>query len=410
MTPDPKEHGTRLDRRAVLGGAGLVLAGLGARATTPGAAFEAKALGRGYAFNGVVPGPTLRIRLGETLTLPLVNRLAAPTGILLDGVRSAAAAAGTLVSSGGTTTIRVTPPDAGTFQYHAAGPDAAGQTAGGMRGVLIVDEPVPPSIDADLLLALGDGGAPDAGMLVNGSTAAMTATVAPGARVRLRLVNGCVARVAIVALDGVRPSVVAVDGQPSALFEPAAGMLPIGPGARFDVMFDVPPTGGGAALRGGMGHPDVTLLKLTTAGKTSAARAPIAALPENSRLPARIALERAARHTVTIADVAGGHWTMTGNAGPSARPLFTIKRGNPIVLTLDNRSASVQPFQVAGQCWRILHDLDDGWDPYWRNTLLLAPGKAKHVAFVPYEAGRWALESSDLVRRAAGLAASFEVR
>ena len=81
-----------------------------------------------------------------------------------------------------------------------------------------------------------------------------------------------------------------------------------------------------------------------------------------------------------------------------------------MTLTFRNRSDLAQQMHVHGHCWRLLHDLDDGWDPYWRDSVLLAPGKDKHVAFVADNPGRWALEAGDLRRQVAGLATWFDVR
>jgi FtsP/CotA-like multicopper oxidase with cupredoxin domain len=59
---------------------------------------------------------------------------------------------------------------------------------------------------------------------------------------------------------------------------------------------------------------------------------------------------------------------------------------------------------------RLLHDLDDGWEPYWRDTVLIAPGKTKHVAFVADNPGKWVIESFKAARQAKGTASWFEVR
>ncbi len=42
---------------------------------------------------------------------------------------------------------------------------------------------------------------------------------------------------------------------------------------------------------------------------------------------------------------------------------------------------------------RLLHDLDDGWEPYWRDSVLVAAGKTKHVAFIADNPGKWVIES-----------------
>jgi len=55
---------------------------------------------------------------------------------------------------------------------------------------------------------------------------------------------------------------------------------------------------------------------------------------------------------------------------------------------------------VAWHAMRLLHDLDDGWEPYWRDAVLVPEGKTKHAAFVADNPGKWAIEC--LNRRASG--------
>ncbi len=417
-----------LDRRAMVRGAA---AGLGA-ASAVGRAVLAKAApapmlleakpteaGR-LAYGGRVPGPLIRIRHGGTVAATLRNGLARPTTITWHGVRIVDAMDGVAgltqaaVPPGGSFDYRFTPPDAGTFWYHPhAAPEAAEQTARGLHGVLIVDETAPPAVDEDILLVLADASPdPAAAVTVNGAATAPDRVARPGARVRLRLVNACIARVCIVAIVGATPSVVAIDGQPSELFQPAGGTVPLVPGATFELMLDLPVAVGakvGLVLHGGGTGAETTLLAVATAGPPLPAKPPIARLPPNPLLPQRIALERASRHDVTLA-AAGAGWSVNGVVGMPGKPLFSVAWGTPVVLTFRNRSDVAQAMHVHGHCWRLLHDLDDGWDPYWRDSVLLAPGKGKHVAFVADNPGRWALASGDLRRQDGGLATWFEVK
>ena len=419
-----------IDRRDVLAGLATTLGLTGhAGAAAPAAALvlEAKAAkppdeSDGLAYNGTVPGPLLRLRKGETVAVRLKNGLAEPTTLTWHGVRNVNAMDGVAgltqpaVAPGGTFEYRFTPPDAGLFWYHPhVTPGSFEQTGRGLHGVLIVDEAEPPAVDEDVVLVLGDGPleADAAPVTVNGRAGPLAREARPGARLRLRLVNACTSRIAIVGVSGATPSVVAIDGQPSELFQPAGGTVPIGPGSRFELMLDLPAEAGataGLVLRGERGHRDQSLMALTAAGKPVAAHPPIAKLPDNPLLPKRIALERASRHDVVLAPAANGRWSVNGSQDLPAKPLFSVARGTPVTLTFRNRSDLAQQMHVHGHCWRLLHDLDDGWDPYWRDSALLAPGRAKHVAFVADNPGRWALDSGDLRRQVGGLATWFEVR
>jgi hypothetical protein len=50
--------------------------------------------------------------------------------------------------------------------------------------------------------------------------------------------------VATVAISGAKTLIVAVDGQPSEPFEPLNNQFPMGPGARFELMFAMPRSAG----------------------------------------------------------------------------------------------------------------------------------------------------------------------
>src|SRR5438132_831745 len=79
---------------------------------------------RVWAYNGQVPGPTLRVRLGDRLRITFINRLPQPTTIHWHGVRvpnnmdGVPHATQPPVEPGGTFTYEFTPKDAGTFWFH----------------------------------------------------------------------------------------------------------------------------------------------------------------------------------------------------------------------------------------------------------------------------------------------------
>ena len=436
-----------------------------------------------WGYDGQVPGPLLRIRHGDDLNVRLVNKLAQPTTLTWHGVRATNAMDGVAgltqapVAPGASFDYRFTPPDAGLFWYHPhVWPTVAEQVERGLYGVLIVDEPEPPAVDRDLLVVLddwqlaakgqiaadfldprqaGEGDRIGSMLTLNARPVPLTDTMRPASRLRLRLLNVCGARIALVSIVGAAVTVVAIDGQPSELFKPADGTVPIGPGARFELMLDLPVEGGQAVkviLRGDNG-PDRPLMTIATAGAPVVGRPAFTRLPDNPLLPTRIHLERSVRHEIIIGGgepVApppvniGGKtapaspdgkaanlaaipppaapiaalpsapmplWTIDGKAskGPSPKPLFTVKRNTPVTLTFVNRTSVPQQLHVHGHVWRLLHDLDDGWDPYWRDSVLLAPGRTKHVAFIADNPGKWALESAIRDRQDTGLATWFMV-
>ena len=104
-----------------------------------------------------------------------------------------------------------------------------------------------------------------------------------------------------LAFEGVQPSVVAVDGQNCAPFEPLRNVLPLAPGGRFDVIFDMPEQEGvrvRMALLGGPTEPatgpagDGAILTFLADGAPLEARPPLADPAPNPLLPENIALQR----------------------------------------------------------------------------------------------------------------------
>jgi FtsP/CotA-like multicopper oxidase with cupredoxin domain len=97
----------------------VIEAGPASAQLAPAPAAPVQALGYGDA----TPGPLLRLRLGETLKVRLVNRLTEPTTLHWRGLRIANAMAGIgdltqkPVAPGGSYDYAITPPDAGFAWY-----------------------------------------------------------------------------------------------------------------------------------------------------------------------------------------------------------------------------------------------------------------------------------------------------
>jgi len=397
---------------------------------------------RTLGYGGATPGPLLRLKLGETLRTRLVNRLDEPTTLHWRGLRIANAVAGI----GGLTQKPVapkasydyvlTPPDPGFAWYGPhAGATSAGQIARGLYGPIVIDEASPPPVDLDAIVAVQDwrldkggqvatgAGEPEAGasaglIAANGVAAPLSFSPAPGARVRLRLLNAAAARIMVVAIDGVKPTIIAIDGQPSEPFAPLRGLIPIGPGARFELVFDMPAEPGAVArfvLRGGATatrEPDQPLAVFKATGAPVASRPSFGGLPPNPLLPKEIDLAQSVRADFVLTGGSGAPFQVNAvrlTAPWPDKPLLKAKKGAPVTLALLNKTASPQAIRWGGHVARLLHALDDGWDPYWRDSILLAPGQTAHIAFIADNPGRWPIESAILDCQAAGARSFFEV-
>ena len=404
-----------------------------------------------WTINGQVPGPLMRVRQGDEVFVRLINNLPQPVALHWQGLRisnvmdGAAGLTQAPVEPGGRMDIRFTAPDPGTYWYRpSAFPHAAEQKARGIYGLLIVDSRADPPADHEVLTVIDDwrldeeqrirgpfleagdvNGAGRIGSLitVNSQPAPQTFAARPGARVRLRILNACSARLMSLGFEGLRPLVVGVDGQSCEPFEPARMTLPSGPGSRFDVMFDLPGEGSaepGLSLRGGglrgdsEGAPDRRLITFGMVGEPLPPRGPILS-QQNPALPPVIKLQAAKRLDLAIEKSQSldprQTWTLNGVAshGADAPPLFRVKPGQPVTLGFINKTGIAQTIHVHGHALRVLHLLDDGWEPYWRDSVIVPPGGTVRVAFLADNPGKWLIESTILDHAMSGLAGWFEV-
>ena len=69
-------------------------------------------------------------------------------------------------------------------------------------------------------------------------------------------------------------------------------------------------------------------------------------------------------------------------------------------------------FHLHGHHFRLLDRLDDGWKPFWLDTLAVEPGQTQRIAFLAEYAGRYLIESvaTDWARAAAGAVVQCRVR
>jgi len=86
-------------------------------------------------------------------------------------------------------------------------------------------------------------------------------------------------------------------------------------------------------------------------------------------------------------------WLVPGSFASSAAPAFRTKTGRTVVLTLSNRGDIPEVFHLHGHHFRLLDRLDDGWKPFWLDTLAIEPGQTQRIALSTEYAGRWLMEA-----------------
>jgi FtsP/CotA-like multicopper oxidase with cupredoxin domain len=374
-------------RRSVL--AGLIASALPGPAVAQSDGFTVlRARENGY--DGAVPGPVLRVRRGEELKIRLINETATATAIHWHGVRVPNAMDGTSLTQkpvppGGSFDYRFVPPDAGTFWYRAS-PRMARNRA--LHGVLIVGDTSASDIDEEQTLILaGD----DDKVTANGSDL-RDISVWPNFRMRFRLANATERLITLGVAD--HPMhVVAIDGQPAEPFRARGSRITLSPGNRADVLVDAvmkPESIAPITLHQGEAMRPLARLVYTD-GKVSPgatmpdgyAGRPVKPLPANP-LPERMDFRGAHRADVPIE---------TRASELPAKPLFAVKRGRTVMLALPNKSEAPIVTHIHGHAVRLLDALDDGWKPFWLDTILCPPRQVTRIAFVADNPGKWLIDA-----------------
>ena len=403
-----------------------------------------------WTYNGVEPGPVLRLRQGTAFRATVENRLAENTTVHWHGIRLPNAMDGVPgitqqpIPPGGRFDYAFTPPDAGTFWYHSHD-DSLVQMGRGLAGPLIVEEPDPPAVDRDLLWTIQDwrlesdaqiapgfnnrmeiamDGRVGSTVTINGQVPD-TLPVRAGERIRLRLLNAAIARIMALRFEGHRPVIVALDGQPCDPHEPADGRMLLGPAMRADVMLDMQGEPGRSyrVVDDFYDRLSYTLVRLSYEAAPPLRRHPSDAplrLPPNP--VARPDLATAVVHEVRMQGGmmggmgmmgmgmgSGAIWaingqSMTGDGSADMPPLFQLARGRSCVLDFTNETAWWHPMHLHGHSFQVL-SRDGAPVPHdeWGDTVLLRPRENVRVAFVADNPGDWMLHCHVMEHQVGGL-------
>jgi FtsP/CotA-like multicopper oxidase with cupredoxin domain len=220
--------------------------------------------------------------------------------------------------------------------------------------------------------------------------------VRPHDRLRLRLINGFQRHVIAIKIENHDVQVMALDGQPSEPFLARNGAVVLAPGGRADVFIDAAIAPGAAASillhDGTEARPIARLVGSREPPVRNALLAAALPLPSNG-LPDRLELRNALRVDLPLNGPQAG-WTAPATFPASAAPAFKAKPGRVVVLALTNRADKATAFHLHGHHFRLLDRLDDGWKPFWLDTLAVEPGQTQRIAFAADTAGRWLMEAT----------------
>jgi FtsP/CotA-like multicopper oxidase with cupredoxin domain len=392
-----------------------------------------------WSYNGQVPGPEIRINLGDTLKVNFKNELPQETTIHWHGVRVPNAMDGVPdvtqkpVKPGGIFTYEFTPKDAGTFWFH---PHVRGseQVERGLYGTLIVEDQFSDKYSQDVVWVLDDwrmtedyqvdpefvtrhdlahDGRWGNVITVNGDRNEVL-ELEPGERIRLRLVNTSNGRVYQPSFGELTSYVIAVDGmyvkEPFQLDD-----FELAPGNRIDLDITIPTELDNRTISvydNYTRYPN-RLASIRVGSET--VETPSFKMPNNSEVPEWKRYQNYPLDGEYILDARRGgefgiEWTMNGKAFPAYEKIeLNYDSFNRIKFT--NKSARLHPMHLHGQFFKVLSrngELSN--ENYFRDTVLVDPRETVEIGLVPLDRGDWMNHCHVLEHADAGMMTVVEVK
>ena len=236
--------------------------------------------------------------------------------------------------------------------------------------------------------------------------------VAPGGRLRLRIINAAAASNFRLDLGGLAAELVAVDGHP---VQPVRGSaFPIAMAQRLDLLVQLPP-GQGA-------HPVLAVLegeRKQTGIILATAQAPIGKIgteAARSAAPLGFGMERALHAAAPLAprpvdrthriDLTGSMegyvWSLNGVTYGHDTPLMVAK-GERVALIMRNRTMMSHPMHLHGHFFQVAAFNGAKLAGAMRDTVLVPPMATVAIAFDADNPGRWAFHCHNLYHMQAGM-------
>ena len=361
---------------------------------------------------GPTPERGISFKRGDELEITLGNELPVPAVLNwhgIDGVPAAEPlAARAPLSAGAKETFAIPLRHAGTFMCDLrllgdgqARPSAARALVVGEKEAVTVDRDEVFLVEDWRLRPNGTATAPGidpkdtmALYTVNGLTTPDIPT-RTNERLRFRFINGCQRNVIALKIEGHDVRVMALDSQPAEPFPARGGALVLAPGARVDAFIDATaPPGSTSAVLLHDGKEPRPIARLVASKEPPLRDAVLPAAPPlpSNGLPAQLDLKNASRFELTLGG-SQADWVTPASFASSAAPAFRAKAGRTVVLALTNRADIPEVFHLHGHHFRLLDRLDDGWKPFWLDTLAIEPGQTQRIAFAAEYAGRWLIET-----------------
>lgn len=409
-----------------------------------------------WGYNGEISGPVIKLRQGRPATIRFTNLLPEPTSVHWHGLRIENSMDGVsgltqpAVLPGESFVYEFTPPDTGTYWYHAHN-NSWSQVARGLYGGLIVEPASGPALpeDQDHILVIDDwrlnangqldksslgaqmdwshGGRLGNWLTVNGKSAPKI-MLQSGAANLLRLVNASNSRVLELDPSKFGGKIVAFDGQsvPEEPIELHYRPLLLGPAQRVDLLV-YPQNPFALEEVSGQAFPfcffELASGATKTVGYTHPRPNDLPFPSSTDRLEFSIRMTGGAMGTLDDIyyqgeklDMAGFQrtqqfWAFNGVANLMEQPILAVKQGQTISLQIENSTAFMHAMHLHGHHFLIEDRDGDGveHDNLWRDTFLIAPRQTTRVSFVADNLGKWLFHCHMLEHAASGMNAWIEV-
>jgi multicopper oxidase len=397
---------------------------------------------RTWLYNGQFPGPEIRAREGELLSVKLENRLPEGTTVHWHGVPLANPMDGVPyitqdpVASGDSFLYEFPATPAGTYFYHS---HMGLQLDRGVLGPLVIEETTPhvsydreytillddllegdPSTASDQMHRgmrgrMGDPSKPEySALLINGRTPADPPVfeVRRNERVRLRLINAASATSFRVTLTEHQLTVVHADGRP--VVPVTVDAITLGMGERYDVIVEADNPGSWLLAATSLdGTPAPARATLRYAGTSQNSAQSLGEPPtiwegRTLRLSDLVSVESngevtggADRHLnlVLSGGMMSSAWTINGQAYPDAAPL-NIQEGERVQVAMQNMSMIDHPMHLHGHFFRVGNALKD---------TVVVPAHMGRVVFefIADNPGDWFFHCHNLYHMEMGMARVF---
>jgi FtsP/CotA-like multicopper oxidase with cupredoxin domain len=338
---------------------------------------------QGLGFSAGFAQPLVHAEADVTRALRVRNGLDQPFRLRWMGVRGMMAESMPMIAPHSEQEISFTCPDPGIYAYRAED-GTGGNTLGGqgLCGALVVGG------GDDAMIALGHmrvGYAPLPRLMAPHEAQGFGFTrwpfahvhapvkaVADGSRVRVHVVNVGTDSAVAVRFEAAAVRIIAVDGQPCPAFEPFENRIVLPPHGRISVEVEI--ANQGLRVLDEMNNDN---LLMDIGFSETAKQVWVDDAPEaNPALPGPIPLENAMRASWEI-----------GTSGVA--PGVKVRAGQSVMLGFHNTTDVPYGVHLQGHSARLLDSLDDGWKPWWHDSLFVPPGKTMRLVFKAGSTGNY---------------------